>query len=164
MRCISKKGSLLAGMLLTLSLVLSGCGDLKYDMVYQTDSSVSSFNVISRQNRRTATPFAANLCIVTENVTPETVNMEDAEAAVLFDVTGTGVLYAKNAYETLHPASLTKVMTALVALKYGKLDQTLTATSAVNITESGAQLCGLKAGDTHDPGPGAQDSSGVFRE
>lgn len=148
MRCTGKKGSLLAGMLLTLSLVLSGCGNLKYDMAYQTDSSISSFNVISRQNRRTATPFAANLCVVTENVTPETVNMEDAEAAVQFDVAGTGVLYAKNAHETLHPASLTKVMTALVALKYGKLDQTLTATSAVNITESGAQLCGLKAGDT----------------
>jgi D-alanyl-D-alanine carboxypeptidase len=38
-------------------------------------------------------------------------------------------------------------MTALVALKHGSLDQTITATSAVNITESGAQLCGLKSGD-----------------
>jgi D-alanyl-D-alanine carboxypeptidase len=39
-------------------------------------------------------------------------------------------------------------MTALVALKNGSLDQVLTATSNVTITESGAQLCGLKPGDT----------------
>ena len=39
-------------------------------------------------------------------------------------------------------------MTALVALENASLDQVLTATSAVNITESGAQLCGLKPGDT----------------
>jgi D-alanyl-D-alanine carboxypeptidase len=39
-------------------------------------------------------------------------------------------------------------MTALVALENASLDQVLTATDAVNITESGAQLCGLKSGDT----------------
>lgn len=117
-------------------------------MAYCADSDISSFNVISRQNRRTAVPYAADLCVVTDNVMHESVNMDEAEAAVLFDVNGAGVLYAKNAHETLYPASLTKVMTALVALKNGSLDQVLTATASVNITESGAQLCGLKAGDT----------------
>lgn len=39
-------------------------------------------------------------------------------------------------------------MTALVALKYGQLNQNLTASDAVTITESGAVLCGLKRGDT----------------
>ena len=39
-------------------------------------------------------------------------------------------------------------MTALVALENGQLNQTLTASDAVNITESGAVLCGLKSGDT----------------
>jgi D-alanyl-D-alanine carboxypeptidase len=38
-------------------------------------------------------------------------------------------------------------MTALVALKYGSTDQMLTASENVIITESGAQLCGLKPGD-----------------
>lgn len=131
-----------------MSQILCGCGDLSYDMEYNADSDISSFNVISRQDRRTTAPYAANLCVVTDNVMFESVNMEEAEAAVLFDVTKTEVLYAKNAHETLYPASLTKVMTALVALKNGSLDQVLTATSSVNITESGAQLCGLKAGDS----------------
>ena len=74
--------------------------------------------------------------------------MSSAEAVALFDVNGRNVIFSKNAHERLHPASLTKVMTALVALQNGSLDQTLTATDSVKITESGAQLCGLKAGDT----------------
>lgn len=137
-------------MLLCLTCLVSGlcgCGSLSYDMPYSTDSAVSSFDIVSRQNRRSVVPFASNLCVVTEDVTGESVNMEEAEAAVLFDVTRAEALYAKNAHETLYPASLTKVMTALVALKNGSLEQELVATSAVNITESGAQLCGLKAGD-----------------
>ena len=48
----------------------------------------------------------------------------------------------------MYPASLTKVMTALVALQNASPDTVLTATDSVKITESGAQLCGLKAGDT----------------
>ncbi len=126
-----------------------GCGRQAYDMPYNPDAAVSGFNVISRQNSKAAHTFAEDLCVVTENVmNEETVDMTQAEAAVLFDLNSCQVLYAKNAHEKLHPASLTKVMTALVALKYGSIDQVMTATSAVNITESGATLCGLKPGDT----------------
>jgi D-alanyl-D-alanine carboxypeptidase len=67
---------------------------------------------------------------------------------VLFDVNNKEVIYSKNAHERLYPASITKIMTALVALQNGSLDQTLTATDTVKINESGAQLCGLKSGDT----------------
>lgn len=146
MRCTSRR----IAMLLCLTCLVSGlcgCGSLSYDMPYSTDSAVSSFNIVSRQNRRSVVPFASDLCVVTENVAGDSVNMAEAEAAVLFDVTRAEVLYAKNAHETLYPASLTKVMTALVALKNGSLEQELVATGTVNITESGAQLCGLKAGD-----------------
>ncbi|MGN0166488.1 MAG: D-alanyl-D-alanine carboxypeptidase family protein [Acetatifactor sp.] len=148
MKCTNRKIAVLMCMVVFLPCIFCGCGSLSYDMAYNADSDISSFNVISRQDRRTAVPYAADLCVVTDNVMYESVNMEEAEAAVLFDVTGTEVIYAKNAHETLYPASLTKVMTALVALENGSLDQVLTATASVNITESGAQLCGLKAGDT----------------
>ena len=36
----------------------------------------------------------------------ETLDMTKAEAAVLFDLNNCQVLYAKNAHEKLHPASL----------------------------------------------------------
>ena len=47
----------------------------------------------------------------------------------------------------MYPASLTKTMTALLALKYGHLEDTITASANVYISESGAQLIGLKEGD-----------------
>lgn len=150
MRYTSKK-SKLAILCCTAMLAgsLSGCGTTAYELPYNPDSQISSFNVISKENPAVAMPFAADLCIVTDDImNDEQVDMSQASAAVLFDVNNSSVMYAKNAHERLYPASLTKVMTALVALKNGNLDQTLTASNAVNITESGAQLCGLKAGDT----------------
>lgn len=132
-----------------LAAAFSGCGQLKYDMDYPSAARVSSFNVTVGQESGTAVPFAADLCVVsTKGVDSDTVDMTKAEAAVLFDIKDKEVLYSKNAHKQMYPASLTKVMTALVALKNGSLDQTMTATDSVKITESGAQLCGIKTGDT----------------
>ena len=136
-------------LLCACGLLLTGCGGLPCDLAYGGNSQISSFNVVSRQDRNVAEPFAAGLCVVTEDVTDdENVDMSQAGAAILFDLNNREILYAKSAHEVLHPASLTKVMTALVALQHGSLDQRLTATPSVNITEAGAQLCGLKSGDS----------------
>lgn len=143
-----KRGAVCLCLLAVLGWAFAGCGSLSYDLAYSAGSSVSSFNVISRQNTETAAGFAADLCVVTEDVTGDAAEMGQATAAVLFSINDNEVIYAKNAHQVVYPASLTKVMTALVALKYGSLDQVLTATGSVNITESGAQLCGLKVGDT----------------
>ncbi len=146
-----KLGKIAAAVLAAVVTVTvpAGCGNLKYDMDYQSAAKVSSFNVTVGQANGSATPFASDLCVIAgENVDSETVDMAMAEAAVLFDLNEREVLYSKNAHEKLYPASLTKVMTALVALQNGSLDQMLTATDAVKITEPGAQLCGLKSGDT----------------
>ena len=131
------------------AICLSGCGGTDYDMAYHIDYDVSSFNVVTRQETRTASPFASGLCVTVDNIMDdESVDMSQAEAAALFALDKNEVLYAKNIHERLYPASLTKVMTAIVALENGQLSQTLTATNAVNVTESGAVLCGLKSGDT----------------
>ncbi|MCM1190970.1 MAG: D-alanyl-D-alanine carboxypeptidase [Butyrivibrio sp.] len=150
MKCTNRRhGAVAFCLLAVMSCLLSGCGNLAYDMVYSADSNISSFNVISGQDTGTAVPFAANLCVVAENVSEGTeADLSKATAALLFSLEDNRVIYAKNAHDTLNPASLTKVMTALVVLKYGRLDQKLTASNAVNITESGAVLCGLKTGDT----------------
>jgi len=147
-KCINKRiTALFVLLIMTCSLV--GCGNLEYSMPYQPDAGVSSFNIIYDADSNMAQPFAADLCIAPkQGVNSGSINLSEAAAAVLFDVNEKEVIFAKNAHERLYPASLTKVMTALVALKYGSLDTVLTATSSVNITESGAQLCGLKSGDT----------------
>ncbi|MDO5415726.1 MAG: serine hydrolase [Lachnospiraceae bacterium] len=71
----------------------------------------------------------------------------NAEAAAVFDLSGKQVLFGKNAFETLHPASITKVMTALIALKYGNLEDEVTVTEDAVISEAGASLAHIKPGD-----------------
>lgn len=150
MKCtnrIRKITLLLCGILLAVNL--TACGAAEYDMAYEPDSEISSFNVIAKPKPGVADSFAADLCIVDGDIMDdEVIDMSQAAAAVLFDVNNSEVLYSKNAHERLYPASLTKVMTALVAMKYSSMDKVLTATDAVTITESGAQLCGIKSGDT----------------
>ncbi|MCI9188641.1 MAG: D-alanyl-D-alanine carboxypeptidase [Lachnospiraceae bacterium] len=149
MKCTSKKKKCAFLCVLLTAGILTGCGNLSYNMAYHTDYDVSSFNVVSRQDARMASPFAAALCVAAGDVAAEnSPDMSQVEAAALFGLDRKEVLYARNIHERLHPASLTKVLTALVALENGQLGQTLTATDAVNITESGAVLCGLKRGDT----------------
>lgn len=130
-------------------LGLTGCGKLSYDMPYSASPKVSSFNTIPSRESEKVSPFAADLCIVTGDLTyDEEIDLSTVEAAGLFDLNDGEVLYAKNMHERLYPASLTKVMTALVALQHGSLDQKLIATGSVNITESGATLCGIRSGDS----------------
>lgn len=147
MKCTNRIAIIL---LLALTMMMcSGCGKLKYDFAYEPESEVSSFNVLTDTVGGTVEAFAADLCVTAEDIgTNLPVDMSQATSAVLFDLNSRETIYSKNAHEQLHPASLTKVMTALVALKYGSLDQMLTATDAVTITESGAQLLGLKSGDS----------------
>ena len=150
MKCISKQKTIYIICFALLIICMSGCGNLSYDMAYHADSDISTFNVVSKQETRRASAFAEDLCVVTVDVEHElvTVDEELSGASGLFEVNSNGVIYAKNIHDKVYPASLTKVMTALVALENGRLEQILTATKAINITESGAQLCGLKVGDT----------------
>lgn len=136
-----------SALLLLVMLLFTGCGQSKYEMSYTTDSEVSSFRLVNLEEERgTAVPFATDLCVVDTDIISGDINIE-ASAAGLFDVNNKNTIYAKNVHEKLYPASLTKVMTALVALKNGSNDMVLTATSNVKNLEQGAQVCGINAGD-----------------
>lgn len=135
-------------LILLASLTLTGCGSGSLDMPYDSNYQVSSFKLVQTVRQQTATPFASDLCVVDGDVSNPDVALSDIGAAALFDLTNKETLYAKNANIQIHPASLTKIMTALVALKYGSPDDIFKASNNVIITESGAQLCGLKPGDS----------------
>ncbi len=93
-----------------------------------------------------AESFAHDLCVITDD-TPAVDSSLTAEAAAVFDVTDGSAIFGRNAFERLYPASVTKVMTALLAVKYGNLADEVTVTEDAVITESGATLCGIKPGD-----------------
>ncbi|NBH24510.1 D-alanyl-D-alanine carboxypeptidase [Lachnospiraceae bacterium] len=117
-------------------------------MPYTADLEVSSFRIVTLEEERgTAVPFASDLCVVNSDITSSSVDMSKAQGAGLFDLNKHNTLYAKNVHERLYPASLTKMMTALVALKHSSGDMMLTASANVRILESGAQVSGIKEGD-----------------
>ena len=149
MRCTSRKTGKSAAIICLVAVFLSGCGEQQYDMAYSKDYAVSNFQIGSTESIGIADSFASVLCVASSDVTDGTdVDASGSSSVGLFDVNDSEVIYAKNIHEKLYPASLTKVMTALVALKYGNMDDTITATGNVKIEESGAQLAGLSEGDT----------------
>lgn len=128
-------------------LCLSGCSKTEAFMKpYDISSEQSEFSNISSSNSDRAIPFAADLCVVSSNVLPGTAKIT-AECASIYCLEDGGILYAKNVHERMNPASLTKIMTALLAIESGKLDDVVTVTEEAMITESGATVCDLKPGD-----------------
>lgn len=151
MRCTNKKNIRFRLTILAVfftSILASGCGKKSYTYAYDPDTAVSAFRVTENSEAEATAPFAASLCVTDSDVPGSgIVQMKEASAAGLFDLNKHEVLYARNVHEKLYPASLTKVMTALVALKYGNPEDIITVTANAHITESGATLCGLTEGD-----------------
>lgn len=98
--------------------------------------------------------FAAIPAAADETKTPVPDPDIQAKAALLVDWDTETVLYAKNEHTELYPASLTKIMTALLTLEavdQGKLalDQELTATaSALDGLAADGSTAGIKVGET----------------
>lgn len=148
MKCINKNRKIIS-CLLSCSLLLGGCSSsTSFENAYDADNTSSVYSVLDGDLSSVVQPFAQNLCVASENITPSSVDMQNTECAGLFDLTNKEVLYASNIHKQMNPASLTKIMTALIALEHSSMDDVITATSSVNITESGAQLCGFQEGDT----------------
>ena len=72
----------------------------------------------------------------------------EAEGAVLMDAATGKVLFGKNENTQFFPASITKVMTALLVLEHCSLDEVVTfSASATTNLESGAVALGIVEGD-----------------
>ena len=93
-----------------------------------------------------AIPFADGLCVTDSDVDADAIFISATEGA-LFDIQSEDVIYAKNIFEQRSPASITKIMTALVALKYGNMDDMVTVDQAAFDIDSGSSVCELHLGD-----------------
>lgn len=89
--------------------------------------------------------FAKNLCVVVSDVPMDGVSLGENQKGLLLDLDDRKVLYSKQALQKVYPASITKIMTAMLALKYGNMDDVVTITQE-NL-EEGSQVCGFWAGD-----------------
>lgn len=132
---------------LTAGFLLCSCGKKEEALDRPYSFTERSFPVeLTDSTDGYASLFASDLCVVTDE-SQYSLSDTTSEAAGLFDITDGQVMYSKNAFERLYPASITKVMTALIAIKYGDLTDTVTVTEDAVITEAGATLAGIHPGD-----------------
>lgn len=91
--------------------------------------------------------FAKNLCVVISDVPMDGVSLGENQKGLLLDLDDRKVLYSKQALQKVYPASITKIMTAMLALKYGNMNDVVTITQENLNLEEGSQVCGFWAGD-----------------
>ena len=138
------------------SMLLCGCQSQgTYLKPYAGVTASKTADVSSMIDTRVWEGFAADLGVVSvddsENgIDSETLSQIDAKEVFLTGTTDSTVLTAYNIYTQMPPASITKILTALVALQSVSdkdLDQEVTLTDDVNIDVADAQVCGFKPGD-----------------
>ncbi len=94
-----------------------------------------------------AVSFAGDLCVVSGDQALDSVTLEDGQEGLLLNLNDKSVMYAKGAYDKVYPASITKIMTALLAFTNGNMDDVVTI-SEENVTlEEGSQRVGFQVGD-----------------
>ena len=141
MKCIGRYIKVLLCVALCSSLLI-GCtsSGKNIDAYESTDYKKTAYR---------AEGFAEQLCVTPEEeVSYKSVNTDMAlSAAGLFSLDDKEVLYGRNIYKKIYPASTTKILTALVALKYGNLDDVVTVSKTATEFPPAASLCGIKEGD-----------------
>ena len=144
MKCINKYTlSIIAVLMLSF---LCACKKDNIPYAFERNSAlptlaVSNANTLYLESNT----FAKDLCIDEGGYKPVVLN--SSYAAGLFDINSKSVIYGQNMYEELTPASITKLLTALVVLKHYDLNETLTFTEECQVNVSGAQKLGLEPGD-----------------
>lgn len=99
------------------------------------------------QSTSRAASFAADLCVVSGDQELNSVTLEAGQEGLLLNINDKSVMYAKGAYDRVYPASITKIMTALLAFTNGNMDDVVTI-SEENVTlEEGSQRVGFQVGD-----------------
>ncbi len=129
-----------------LIIFAGGCSKSKELLAFHDDAA----GMTAIDNRLTqADYFSEDLVTITEkDNTGDAEELAGSGSGLLINITDQKLLYAENVYDRLYPASLTKLMTALMVLQYGELtDQVTISYAASHIAEGGVKLCGFEEGD-----------------
>ena len=149
MKCTNKCITLLLAAMLATGLC--GCSNSQSDLAlsYDVYQMADSVGISTATNDNAKSYFSNQLC-VSEDISlgTDTTNSQVAEGAGTFNLATGDVVYAKNLYERLYPASTTKILTAYIALKYCEdLDAYVTISERAVNQASDSSVCNLKAGD-----------------
>lgn len=134
-----------------VSFAGAGCGkttaelEKPYD-IYQTTADLG---IIPSPSGSEKQYFADNLCVSEDiSIGTDQTDAQVAEAAAVFNLETGNVVYAKNIYEKLYPASTTKILTAYLTIKYAKdLNEKVTVSKHAATQEADSSVAGLVEGD-----------------
>jgi len=140
--------------LVLFALFLSGChfesGNVSYSqlpLAYTGTNSFEEYDVGNDRNADFLNGRGSEVCI-SESSASDTDNSGNDYVYGLYQVTGNKVLKEYRTNEKIYPASTTKLLTTLVALKYCNLSETVTFSyNASHVGVYGAVLCGFEEGD-----------------
>lgn len=130
-----------------LSLTLSGCqsSELLLNKYSELDLLKSS-DVLSLVKPDRTDGYSSDLAVVSVSDDQASADQTDisSKSAFLVNIDHHTPVYYKNVYQELAPASLTKLLTALMVFKYGHLDEEITLTQdMVTVSHPDAQMCGF---------------------
>lgn len=95
-----------------------------------------------------ADSFASGLCVSDGAIVIPDVSLQAAaEKSLLFNLDTNESMFAQGIYDKAYPASITKIMTAILTVKYGNMDDQVIMTEADFALEEGSQVSGMAAGD-----------------
>ncbi len=144
--CISVCVLAAAGVL--LHSVIKTRTALDLSVPYEAGGYLTGTTQSTLKNDMQAKLFASDLVVTEDPVENPAVGItDDTEGNILVNLETKETLYAKNIYTRLYPASITKLMTGIIAMKYGNMDETIVMQSSDVNLEAGAQLSGLQPGD-----------------
>ena len=117
--------------------------DVPYDLQQQNGAEK-----LSEFSQQTALPFAGDLITVEEDILPASCALPQEDCkAILFDLENAEPIVAHNVYQKVYPASLTKMMTAILALENTSMNEMITMEESDFDLEEGAQVSSLEPGD-----------------
>ena len=150
MKCTSKKikALLLSAGILFSSLYLPGCGsNAAVPDPFDSAAALTGYGIVKKPEEESIF-FADNLCVTNgENLNTDKVHSYVAMAAGVFDATTKETLYKQDIFKKVYPASTTKILTLLCAIKHGDLSKTVTCSENIKNIDSDSSVAGLNVGD-----------------
>ena len=134
-------------LLIVIVMISTSCGDITVP-VDNTNSSISDASDIeSLQTESNNANVESSVSTSSEISVPESFEADiTAEFSIVYDEISNKVLYEKNADTKCYPASLTKLMTAIVAVENIGLDEEFSVGNELSLVQMGSSSAFLEKG------------------
>ena len=133
-------------LLCILTIVCLCCGCEKYS--FQYEDRFDEYYAQTRKADGEESGMAEDLAVLSKAEEKAFAMESNDYADLLINDTTNEVITSYHCFKKLYPASVTKIMTALLTLENGNLNDTITLEHNTNVMEDGAVISTLVKGDT----------------